>query len=513
MYKRVFLLAVLLLLVSIIAAQDDSTITYISQDGAVQFEYSTDWMFNFEIPQYNVLYSYDFMVPMVTDIEDVPRDNRQSKMIVGFPIGNLSDPYYSTIRMAIVNPSTAEFLPELDTLEEYAEMTTGASLEDANELEIAGYPALRVADTDIYLREHVGRAYFIMRDDGWLISVKLSIPQEYIERQDELVQTILETLVFDDGVAAEPFERNLEAYDYSNVELSKTFTYSDGCFTVEYPEDWEAIEPDPRFVSPPTQVQFTVLDDNVEITVLIVSIAYTGGMTPQSIMEQRRNVSQDIAREFLIDDKEAVSIDRWVDKDTFRQVVSFALNDAWLAEGLIDAESEEIVSNYETTLVAMLASLEYIEIQTIETISELNTQIPENWVIYQMDFQHGAYYQTILIPVEGSDLPDVAISIMLLNLDATGWRETVNLEGVDGFLSAIATLEGELETLVVADYEIIRGQTSYEGNDYVYMDNVFLISDDWLVFAEVIADTVEESESFLPLIDSMIEEMELNVEE
>ena len=505
MYKTIGLLIIALFIVTSVTAQNEATRTFMSEDGAVQFNYPDGWTIVQQNTTFNAAYRYEFWTSSSSLALYLGTDGR--------------------IFMEILNPGELDYPNNLVTPLDFAKYTLRSDKLDASETEIAGYPAVRVLQHGD-VSDRLGRFYAIVRDDDWVVLISVGTSAANIDDGESALLEIAESLVFDANAAATPFVRNLEQYDISRIELAEIFTSNDGNVTLQYPSDWEMssfVFPQPPEAAIGYFLNFTVPESIADITITVMDVTndfYNYPLdqnSPQEYMREQRRLATENGAQFRIGDSDATSV-LLTDEEGVQQTIAFALNDEWVTTAEISATDAATAASYEPTTVAVLDSLKLTLGTPYITSPVLTARLPESWQLGKTEQAEGEFYVFTLRPVGPIDPMGPRILIQLIHLGPERAAEIPSgIAGlkaiVDQAISQAATIQSQPERLKIDEYRILRVHVYVENQKAYGAYTLFWVDQNWLMLIWTGSSAQEDVTRMVRDSETIIEDMTLMLSE
>ena len=226
MLRKILLVIFLFIPALAIFAQGETTLTYSSEDGAIEFSYSRGWTLEERSSEFNASYQFN--------------------LITSNYYTAISTQDFSYISLELINTEATAYPQTFETSYDIAEY----AIERENLVDA------QIRDTESTNEEFVRSEgikdertivlYTTLREDNWALIASVDVPIEPSPRENNTIKfgevalwTILDSLKFDAIAAATPFERNLEVYNTSGITLDKTYLSDNGILELSYPTDWE----------------------------------------------------------------------------------------------------------------------------------------------------------------------------------------------------------------------------------------------------------------------------------
>jgi hypothetical protein len=500
-----------ILLISIfqISAQDSDTRTYNSENGAVQFSFSGEWTLEDQGITFNTLYRFALWTPKYLPM--APQD--RSRILIEF-----------------INSETNDYAQDFETAEDFAGYIIGTEeVVNANftETEIAGNSAVRSSSLS---GDRIIVMYTIFRDDSWAVVASINAPtsppsyqDNDLESGEEALISILESLVFDSEAAATPFERNLEVYDTSDIKLGENYSSDDGMITLQYPSEWEI--KDTSELTDFTAIivyfiEFELPNENIEISFSIIEIGSEAlnpardADTTEEYLHALRYSEESEVKQFQIGEFDAVS-GRATEGEESRQIITYAINDEWITQSSVTAISNELLEQYEASVVAIMESINFTIGAGFIAFPFFNVDLPQPWEVASA-YTENETSEFVLQSSDETKFQDAAIFLFLENLEDAGLSEAAE-EGLETLLANISTIEYETEIITIDDYEVLRGGTSSvtasNGRVYYLGISLTIVNDNWVFAAYAQSSQEEDIPIMLQDISTIIADMEITFRE
>lgn len=514
--------------------------TYASEDGAVQFAYSSDWTIEDQLKTFNQRYLYQLW----TD-----------SSALSTYLGNTD---HSRMLIELVNPVTASLPDKLVTAQDYGnyilskpinydslshrvfgafgnalEITPQQQSEDGkfNVITVAptwftGEPSktkavvvgtAKGARNVIWFPTEANRRaifYTIVRSDGWVMFASVSAPLERMIKDERDLLAVIDSLRFDASKAAITFTSSLPDYDFSKVSLDESYVTKDGNLTLRYPAQW-TITDDSLYGDRPIGifVRMQPPDERVQVNIFVMDATEEDmGLSPtqdtpeEFMQEERANAS---SSQFRIANHDAVKVMRSDNgKDSLE--IYFALNDSWVASAGISADNTALLSKYEAEVVAMLASLKLTLGESVIDFEVLHATLPDTWIHKVNTHNDGDYYNFVLQPSYRADFSNRLIIIEFVNLHSRGFSH-VTLDDLKRIIGQLVTREYKSRVVTIGNYETLRVETYSEANAIYGQYTLWMVNEDWLVVVEGLSTTREVARGTLRDINAIISAFEISL--
>ncbi|MEM9950561.1 MAG: hypothetical protein AAF846_03080 [Chloroflexota bacterium] len=359
--------------------------------------------------------------------------------------------------------------------------------------------------------------YSLVLNDDWVVFGSISAPMDVLDIGEEALIAILDTIEMDVEATETPFERDLEPYDVSGIDLDETYESDDKSVSFDYPDSWEIFTDDTYTNFSVNTAYFVEFEqDDYDITIQVIDQTDPGINTsrasdsPYEYLLQLRQYDEGTVTQFQISEEDTVSLviennDEWL------QLIAYAIGDKWVASSLVYAPTEEDLQAIEAEVVATLASIAFAEPVASLWSPILSAELPNDWELTQSEFNQDEH-QFMLSTNDDSRLRNAQMIIGVSNADSMGVADIIEEDGAEGFLvSALRLDEDEVETLMVGDYEIVR--TEIIENDDIFIQHSVTAIDGWVFLGITASPNEDDMSEILEALDAIIEDMEITLPE
>jgi hypothetical protein len=513
MFRKSLLLGLLAFFAAFsIHAQNSESHHYRTEDSAVAFDYAAAWTVEAYRHVFDTSYEFALLTPAYNPFQN-PADRSQ-------------------IFIEIINPENKDFAENMETAEDFADYTIREGFGrrvNLEEVEIAGMTGVRSEVISNRDRDTILFAFVL--ENGWMIIASINAPQEPLSFNDNDIDNgesdllaLLESLEFDVTAAETVFERNLDAYDTSDIELGESYTSDDGLMIFAYPEDWEMLQGDGFGAMVGTigyiyEFSVDLDEEDAELYLMVFEVGngyYNQPMdanTPEEYLHKMRNSENGTVSEFRIGNYDAVSLVSRIE-GSYRQEISYALNEEWIVLVSLEAASEHALEAYEAGLVAMIATIQFTVGASFIEFPMLSVTLPEPWEVATASTSSEGYN----IKLQSGDreqYQDASIFIYLRTLESADLLDAAEGD-LEDLMAGLSPVEFETSIIEIGDYEVLQSEIQeiegQRGGLYAAV-SLIRLDEDWFFFAVSQSVVEDEVQSILADVETIIAEMEISLSE
>ncbi|MEO1289261.1 MAG: hypothetical protein AAFV93_15975, partial [Chloroflexota bacterium] len=300
--KKLIALIVIALSATISTFAQTTDATYTSEDGAIIFDYPSEWTIEEQEIEFAVRYNFELWTPDPNPFASIDR----SRIILEFVTRD------ERVRQRLSTP--LEFA-------EY-ELLDYAEIDDVEESDEFDVEAVRIElDTG---NSFPIVFYSLVLNDDWVVFGSISAPMDVLDNGEEALIAILDTIEMDVEATETPFERDLEPYDVSSIDLDETYESDDKSVSFDYPDSWEIFTDDTYTNFSVNTAYFVEFEqDDYDITIQVIDQTDPGINTsrdsdsPYEYLLQLRQYNEGTVTQFQVNEEDAVRLiiendDEWL---------------------------------------------------------------------------------------------------------------------------------------------------------------------------------------------------------
>lgn len=524
--KALLILSFLIFLVRPVSAQNVAFSDFLSADHALYFPYPDDW----SLVRHSIVFDAHYAVELSA-----------SAIVPGEPACNRGCP--AAILLDMVHSHVVPGLEDVDSAYHYADQLLAEPIVEHRELEVSSYPAAWITPTDalmslsnVWMFDHAvpepltaihlgdesllaGRLMIILRDDGWVLIIRVITPGEVIDTLVESAQHMATHVSFDPLLASTPLPGNLPSLDISGIRLTNVFVTDDQLLTFLYPDTWVLLES--TTVGEPSlsaiDALFSLPGENTEAVIHIWDS--TGDYGAQESQANPFEYAQAVllypegtVAQYRIGDRLGISVTSR-ESNTVQQTISMMLNDHWIASGKLRTARRITADQHASEIAAVLESVSFALGESWIRSPVVSVSLPEEW-IFASNRQTAHVYGFVLHPRALTETGDEYINILIVDITETALQDSIEREGIGPILESLAVSDGAeftpSEAVEIGEYQAAHIATHVNEQQYREYFSL-MVGEDWLMLITGAAPSIEKARETVPCIDRILEQAEFTL--